>query len=287
MRQNTRLMKSWKIRLAVLCMLLLMSVPGESYASPWWTPSEIPTVIWYDAGDPGTLTTNASGRVSQWDDKSGNGRHATNAVVANQPTYLPAGWFNGLQTVSCENGSYFLRLALPVPSTQAVFTVAKPQISTFNCLFLNNQTAPGSITILPKAVDGSGDPDVLKVNGGSPAGLELYVNGSTNPVMRNADAMYDAIIADNTNGVLARFADLTVSTAIDFNLIGDTSSGWDARVKYSEIVIVDASTLMEEQFRVEGYLAWKWGFEESLPPGHPYKNEAPRRIPKGTLIHLY
>ena len=26
---------------------------------------------------------------------------------------------------------------------------------------------------------------------------------------------------------------------------------------------------------MEGYLAWKWAFEDQLPSDHPYKNSAP------------
>jgi hypothetical protein len=35
----------------------------------------------------------------------------------------------------------------------------------------------------------------------------------------------------------------------------------------------DLGTTSRQQ--VEGYLAWKWGFQSSLPANHPYKNQAP------------
>ena len=237
-----------------------------------WSPANISTEAWYDAADSSSILTNdAVDRVSQWTDKSGNGRNATNSAPASQPTYDATG-FNGLPTVSCENGSYYLRMQLPVPSTQAVFAVVRPQARTFTALFLNNQTGPGVITILPKARDGAGNTDVLKVGGSNdPAGLELYVNGSTNPVTRTQNAMYDAIITDNTNGVLARLSDVPLASITNFNLIGDTSSGWDARAVYSEIVIVSAPVTLAVQQRIEGYLAWKWGLYARLPGDHPYR----------------
>lgn len=45
---------------------------------------------WYDALDASTITLN-SGNVSEWRDKSGNGRHATQASASAQPNYAAAG----------------------------------------------------------------------------------------------------------------------------------------------------------------------------------------------------
>lgn len=42
--------------------------------------------LWYDAADAATITQSV-GAVSQWNDKSGNNRNATQAVGANQPAY--------------------------------------------------------------------------------------------------------------------------------------------------------------------------------------------------------
>ena len=50
--------------------------------------------IWYDASDSASITLDGSNTVSQWSDKSGNGRHAT-ALVNQRPTYLASG-INGL-----------------------------------------------------------------------------------------------------------------------------------------------------------------------------------------------
>lgn len=51
-----------------------------------WTPTVIQTALWLDANDASTITLNGS-TVSQWSDKSGNGRHATQAVAVNQPAW--------------------------------------------------------------------------------------------------------------------------------------------------------------------------------------------------------
>lgn len=54
--------------------------------SRYWTPAQLQTAIWLDASDSSTITLNGI-NVSQWNDKSGNGRNATQSTAANQPLY--------------------------------------------------------------------------------------------------------------------------------------------------------------------------------------------------------
>ena len=51
-----------------------------------WSPLQLGAnlSLWLDASDASTITLNGS-TVSQWNDKSGNARHATQATAANQP----------------------------------------------------------------------------------------------------------------------------------------------------------------------------------------------------------
>lgn len=41
------------------------------------------------------------------------------------------------------------------------------------------------------------------------------------------------------------------------------------------IVIKDGTTSLDELEKLEGYLAWKWGFVGQLDSAHPYKERAP------------
>ena len=56
------------------------------------TPAELPTELWFDAADSATVV-HSSNSVSQWNDKSGNGRHATQTTASDRPT-LQAGVLN-------------------------------------------------------------------------------------------------------------------------------------------------------------------------------------------------
>lgn len=58
--------------------------------------------LWLDASDTSTITE-SSGAVSQWNDKSGYGRHVSQATSANQPTTNSTSQ-NGLNTLSFDGG---------------------------------------------------------------------------------------------------------------------------------------------------------------------------------------
>ncbi len=58
--------------------------PRQRPGAVGWTPAQLSTALWLDAADAGTITLNGS-TVSQWNDKSGNGRNATQSTAANQP----------------------------------------------------------------------------------------------------------------------------------------------------------------------------------------------------------
>ena len=47
--------------------------------------------LWLDAADSATVITSGGSNVTQWNDKSGNGRNATQNTVSNQPSYQSNG----------------------------------------------------------------------------------------------------------------------------------------------------------------------------------------------------
>ena len=90
-----------------------------------WTPAALGSslALWLDADDFLTITLNGS-TVSQWRDKSGNARHASQASAANQPTYT----LNGLNSRAVINFSPPNLRELITPSFklgQTITTVAQ------------------------------------------------------------------------------------------------------------------------------------------------------------------
>jgi hypothetical protein len=43
----------------------------------------------------------------------------------------------------------------------------------------------------------------------------------------------------------------------------------------SEVLVYNVNHTTTQRQEVEGYLAWKWGLQASLPAGHPYLSAAP------------
>lgn len=55
----------------------------------------------------------------------------------------------------------------------------------------------------------------------------------------------------------------------------DFGRGWLGTIHELIIWRQDIATVAGLRDKMEGYLAWKWGYQDKLPAGHPYKNLAP------------
>jgi len=75
-----------KRRNVIALSAMVLGLTASSAFAGLWTPAERVTELWLDADDAGTITLNGS-TVSQWDDKSGNGNHATQENASSQPAY--------------------------------------------------------------------------------------------------------------------------------------------------------------------------------------------------------
>jgi hypothetical protein len=84
--------------------------------------------VWYDADDAGTFTYSSSNIISQWGDKSGNSRNATQATVASQPTRVTS-VINGLPVVRFDGSNDFLSFTniLNGDATFTLFWVLRPR----------------------------------------------------------------------------------------------------------------------------------------------------------------
>lgn len=63
--------------------------------------------LWLDASDPETFSYSSSNVISQWNDKSGNGRHAIQPTTASQPTRV-SNVMNGLPAVRFDGSDDFI-----------------------------------------------------------------------------------------------------------------------------------------------------------------------------------
>jgi hypothetical protein len=247
--------------------------------------------LWLDAADATTvLTTN--NLVTQWSDKSGNNRHATQGNSANQPTY--------------ENGTL-------------VFSGNKFLAAGTNTSwgFLHNNQS--TVFVVTQGDAGTGRNFLMSTGGEATAqrGYMLSVLGQDKRIMISRGAS-GSIAVDYSNlssvvggkyNILSTVLDLPNPTASlrGLNIVNgtelprtntiataastsDTSSSnlrigtWVANStfmtgKISEVLIFPSLLSTSDRQIIEGYLAHKWGLVADLPNNHPYKSVAPAILP--------
>jgi len=209
--------------------------------------------LWLDASDASTITSNSNNDVSQWDDKSGNNNHVSQANVANQPK-------KGISSISFVGSNDNMRANSAIKTSDIdIYYVRKQPLAS--SIDFNG----GGYATCCK----NGQNSVINRSFGSPS---YYVNGSSE-TPANRDQMYDLI---NTNKkMMLSVVGANMSTWSSFGL--STYSGeWRFDGDFYEIVLVDGSTVDDAmRQKIEGYLAHKWGLEADLPISHPYKTKAP------------
>jgi hypothetical protein len=119
------------------CALLTMGSLRHNKYFSGFDPRDVPgCALWLDGADPSTLTL-AGSSVSQWNDKSGNGGHATQSTSGNRPT------FTGSGVVFNAASSQWLQLNTTYASTHSIFIVATPSSATNVYLFGRNYVGGG------------------------------------------------------------------------------------------------------------------------------------------------
>jgi hypothetical protein len=256
-----------------------ISDPGSDPSPIPWTPAQISTALWLDASDAATITE-VSGAVSQWDDKSGNDRHATQGTAAARPVIASAA-INGLDVVRFDGVNDGL-IGSPIWSGSgagAAFVVYKPlsTAGTYTRTIFGQSSTGVSGTwrlIQYRTQFVIGDPYF--------AGFSADMTDSVSPT---TDAKIGGWTYNGTTGVLYRTGNqtdtdsLSLSTASANYTIGRAGTASPAAeyapVDVAEIVALTSMPSDATRELIEGYLAWKWGLEDDLPALHPYKSAPP------------
>lgn len=266
-----------------------------------WTPHMISTSAWYDASDFNTITQ-SGGLVSQWNDKSGNGKHVVQATGANQPT-TGTRKIGGLNVIDFDGATDHFKTsgtlnndcnaAIVVCSRDSVINSAA-SAQTIIATKLNYQAGGegGFLCGLPTgACTGAFANEVLAVFDEDQA--DTYVDrqgissANLSSIAANTPFMYVAnrgasgwFLGVNGSGDLRN---LTSGTrhAMHFSeglMIGGQQGNsllnmWDGNI--AEVIIAQSEWSTSDRQKLEGYLAWKWGLVANLPINHLYKNRAP------------
>lgn len=234
--------------------------------------------LWFDAQDNDTITTNVSEEVTQWDDKSDTGSHATN-IIGIKPT-LDQIEFGGKQSLffddayldhslsdfALANYSYFVVMVVKSAPTAVAFFHSGSIVTGSTAIgFYSQRTSPtvqgiGVVSVIPNP---SGD----------------FLSSSEAPTVENESSIRmvhnDSVWKNGVEGTSPLSDIPVVGTGI--SRIGGRPNQFlqDFHGNIGEILAYDERLNIGDRQQIEGYLAWKWGLESQLPIGHPYKNSPP------------
>ena len=246
---------------------------GLGGAAPLWTPAQITTALWFDASDSATITT-VSGAVSQWNDKSGNARHATQATASLRPSLTtgPA----GIRSASAS-------LATPPSLTLAsTFTLG----GDFTILMVVNRANVSSAIYVPLDANSSSNSNTanqkfMYFTGWS--GFNTSLLGGAAPNLLVASFLDSSLFRMQRSGTAGSFLKDASSSSYTFNttaldiryIIGGAQANFATDSTTHEIIVCANSLSLTDYQKAEGYLAWKWEIQAKLAADHPYKSAAP------------
>ena len=240
----------------------------------FWTPAYISTAAWYDASDTNTITLGAGG-VSQWDDKSGNANHATQGISVNQPQ-TGTNIINGLNSI--EFVQDYFQNTTKLTNVRSIFFVS--DIIDGSGLAVNVAPVIGEVTGLENHlfVRSNATDYGISIDGNISQTGSAGVNGSTPTTSgpqtgRNIDFGLSIVEKESP---LQWYVEWDAN--VDWDYIGKLVAGgndYNLIGALGEIIILDSVPSTDLRQKFEGYLAWKWGLQNSLPALHPYKDGRP------------
>ena len=260
------------------------------FFSSVWTPKQITTSLWLDAADSSTITGTSS--VSQWQDKSGNGRNATTAVrfpslLSNAQNGLSAISFTAASATKLDTPDFSIAPSRQYCTFVVVSGAGLISSNTYPRIWVAKLTGDGGspASAYPQGFLGGGSSNGSVAHlAGAASPLTPAITGisTTSAVLLSGRFGTAGVTADNISisanggtqtsasgrtGVLS-----TTGIRIGSDVGTATTSAWNSWI--GEIILTQDISFAQSQI-IEGYLAWKWGLTSSLPDDHPYKNTPP------------
>lgn len=250
---------------------------GPATQTRLWTPVNYGATVvhWYDLQDTGTFTDVGGGIISVLNDKSGNSYNLT-AVSGKRGTLTYANAsFNNFNTLNFGTNGMGMTSA-------TYWSGASAWLLDFNSS-VNSLNLNGSFTTTPgfsypincvACARGTGttpqtsDP-IHRLNG---TAFATATAGSAVPAA--SSYFFAGRLTSAGQSSVGRFCDVAGSAFGLGNRVSDyarTATGHN----FAELIIVNGDISDADTEIFEGYLAWKYALEASLPSGHTYKNAAP------------
>jgi hypothetical protein len=230
--------------------------------------------LWLDAADRSTLTLSGS-TITQWRDKSGNGYAGTPVGSPLQTT------INGLPAVAFNGSQYF-----------DFGDVADLGSANLNIFVVSRFNTTGDGSLLAKSLLGESQSRYSLLRTGGSLVILLQADGATGqPTVSDTNTAFrllswtwdrttQTLYQNGTSILSSGFTSATTFNSAHKLLIGAYNDGAGGTPPYSplnlngtigEILFVFGTLTTIQRQEVEGYLAWKWGLQDSLPGGHPFR----------------
>ena len=241
--------------------------------------------LWFDATDRSTFSITGS-NITQWRDKSSNAYSIAQATTSKQPFYITNAQ-NKLPGVQLATARWIFTETSNMPnfttsSATSVFIAARNGTTgtTYNAI--------NSVGIVPggSALTARYQLYFDRGTGSLDRGVNLYLSGSfrlqdtTNIVPASTGGIVGFVASSSSillsvNGNTSTTTGATPTSLNDstYFQFGDSreNSSLSSDVMIFEMVGYSVVLTMSQRQEIEGYLAWKWGLQASLPQSHPWK----------------
>ena len=218
--------------------------------------------LWLDGADTTSVSFSSGSNVSNWNDKSGNGRNGT--VYNGTPTYT-------LESGMMFNGSSSLQVSYPAsPTLESLFVIVKfNSVSAQGDIFSGTSTgqreylmyspySPGTMFLGRYGTAPSG-----AINGGTVMAGSIYFLGYVFNGTGNTISFFQS-----GNTITSGTPQFTYGSGGSISLIGSYGGGGFLQGQVYEMIVYNTALDSTQRQTVESYLAQKWGLIGSLPAGH-------------------
>ena len=226
--------------------------------------------LWLDAADPATLTFSSGNIISTWKDKSTN---AVTLTAFGNPTTTTV---NGRTSISLNGSTQYLQRTAFTPTNSATY------VSWFAVANVTNYAGVTYACIVGTNYPSNNfSQNTLYINSG--VGVIYYrnANAGTNKALSSGAVTTNTVFQTETDYVTGQYqinlngAGLVSKTdgltgAIDTATV-NLQVGWDSYSgdsyvagTISECLLFTSPVSPANKRAIEGYLAWKWGLQNSL-----------------------
>ena len=230
-----------------------------------------PLAVWFDASDldaDSTTDTNASGDITLWKDKSGNNRHASGG--GNAPFLNSTGGPSGKQVIEQRSGE-FLNVSGTFFAKDHFYVWRSPPANTTWSGY------GGALGHNPASGQTQRDSNYITKNG------QTYFHSSQYPLGVSKNGLplsgnFDLAPINQYHVVRLTMNDNNVGPYSSYQI--GRLTGHQCNLDIAEILAFESELSDDEADKIESYLAHKWGLDDQLAAGHPYKDRVAIRSPR-------